>query len=249
MPEARSAASFAGRNPSSAGTAEGSVPSPATSRLRTSPPSSQYQVNPPSRSRTTGGWTAAPPSAGPPDTPPRPDADAPSCPCPASWPHSLPNASGCAPPAGSSGPCTARASHHNGPENAGVRNIGLHPGTRPSGLGSGPGSSFTQAAANPRAKAARRRPLDVSALSCSVNPWMERQNGDHAASLERIGVDVKGLSGTEPIRQASLPEPERAGASPETGAFRPDFTAGQTDPVRKLWKKRFSVENPGRVPV
>ncbi len=48
-------------------------------------------------------------------------------PVPLHGPHSLSNASGRAPPAGSPGPRTAHAPQDYGPENTGVRNIGLHP--------------------------------------------------------------------------------------------------------------------------
>ncbi len=39
------------------------------------------------------------------------------------------------------------------------------------------------------------------------------------------------------IRQAFRPGPLSQVNRPQTGAFRPDFPAGQPDPVRKLWKK------------
>ncbi len=44
---------------------------------------------------------------------------------------------------------------------------------------------------------------------------MERKGENHGPGLDRIRAAVKGLSGTEMIRRAALPEPERAGASPE----------------------------------
>ena len=75
-PDARSAASC---GPNSAGTAARLQPasgsaSSVMSRLRTSPPPVRFRMKPPSRSRKTGGCTAAPPSVRLPDKPSRPDA-------------------------------------------------------------------------------------------------------------------------------------------------------------------------------
>ncbi len=86
----------------------------------------------------------------------------------------------------------------------------------------------------------RGRPATILWYTVPASLSVQPPCGNDAAGRTAVGRAMRGRQGdfrAQPIRQAFRPGPLSQMVRPQTGAFRPDFPAGQMDPVRKLWKK------------